>query len=128
MKITSSFFIVILILLTATETMILREYSDSCNNFDGENACRGNQTDNADDWKKRNFQTPPRGDPLWRPQYQDYDKLVGYARTQYNSAKTSSNVTVYTQINEKHTGVSLIYSFNGVNQSSNILSVDNNQK
>jgi hypothetical protein len=39
---------------------------DSCNNFDNENACRGNQTDNDPSWANRNFQTPPRGDPLWK--------------------------------------------------------------
>ena len=36
-----------------------------CNNFDGENACRGNQTQNDDSWARRGFQTPPRGDKLW---------------------------------------------------------------
>ncbi len=39
---------------------------DSCNNFDGENGCRGNQTDNDPSWSNRSFQTPPRGDQLWR--------------------------------------------------------------
>lgn len=38
----------------------------ACNNFDGENGCRGNQTQNDDSWSKRAFQTPPRGHSLWR--------------------------------------------------------------
>ena len=35
---------------------------DNCNNFDGENACQGSQTDNDPSWANRAFQTPPRGD------------------------------------------------------------------
>lgn len=40
---------------------------ESCNNYDGENSCQGGtQTDNPEDWANRNFQTPPRGDKLWK--------------------------------------------------------------
>ena len=38
----------------------------ACNNFDNENGCQGSQTDNDPSWANRAFQTPPRGDPLWR--------------------------------------------------------------
>lgn len=39
---------------------------DTCNNFDGQNGCQGSQTDNDPSWQNRSFQTPPRGDSLWR--------------------------------------------------------------
>ena len=39
---------------------------DSCNNFDNQNACQGQQTDNDPSWANRAFQTPPRAHPLWR--------------------------------------------------------------
>ena len=45
---------------------IYSKAQDNCNNFDNENACRGSQTDNDPSWANRAFQTPPRGDPLWR--------------------------------------------------------------
>ena len=37
-----------------------------CNNFDNQNSCQGQQTDNDASWANRSFQTPPRGDTLWR--------------------------------------------------------------
>lgn len=100
---------------------------DTCNNFDGEEGCRGNQTDNDDSWAGRNFQTPPRGDDLWREGYQDYSKLVGYARTIYSSDRTSATVTVLTTLNPKHENSSkatLSYFYNGVEDSSNTKTVN----
>jgi alpha-amylase len=80
---------------------------DSCNNFDNENACRGNQTDNDASWSNRAFQTPARGDPLWRESYQDYNILVGYARTTYTSG--GANVTVVTRLNPAFSSLTLKY-------------------
>lgn len=45
---------------------------------------------------------------------------MGYAQYSYNQEKTSGNVTVYTRVNSKYSGVSLTYSFNGQNQTSNV--------
>jgi alpha-amylase len=53
----------ILLLLAAATSF---KFQDSCINFDNDNACRGNQTDNDPSWANRSFQTPPRGDPLWK--------------------------------------------------------------
>lgn len=85
---------------------------EGCNNFDNENACRGNQTDNDASWANRSFQTPPRGDPLWREGYQDYNILVGYAQTTYKPGRTSATVKVMTRVNPKYQGVNLKYFFN----------------
>lgn len=85
---------------------------DSCNNFDNENACRGNQTDNDDSWGNRSFQTPPRGDPLWSENYQDFNILVGYARTIYTSGRQSASVEIYTRVNPAYSGLQLKYFFN----------------
>lgn len=54
------------VIITLTVCFSFHKLGDSCNNFDGENACRGTQTDNDQSWANRSFQTPPRGDSLWR--------------------------------------------------------------
>ena len=108
----------------------VEELRDSCNNFDNENACKGNQTDNDDSWQGRNFQTPPRGDPLWREGYQDYSKLVGYARTIYSSDRRSATVTVLTTLNPRDSdagSVVLKYFYNDV-EGQNKYNVDSNFK
>lgn len=79
-----TFVFLIAILVTAC-CFSIKTLTDSCSNYDNENACRGTQTDNDASWSNRSFQTPPRGDPLWRESYQDYNILVGYARTTYTS-------------------------------------------
>lgn len=58
--------LLIILLVTVNSFSIFQKYLDSCNNFDNDNGCRGSQTDNDDSWANRAFQTPPRGDPLWR--------------------------------------------------------------
>lgn len=94
----SSLALLILLLATWTASAFsFKQLTDSCNNFDNENACRGQQTDNDASWADRAFQTPPRGDPLWRESYQDYNILVGYARTVYTNG--GANVTVITRVN-----------------------------
>ena len=98
------------ILCAATVTAFsFKQLSDSCNNFDNENACRGQQTDNDPSWANRAFQTPPRGHPLWRENYQDYNILVGYARTVYTSS--GANVTVITRLNPTYSSLTLKYFF-----------------
>jgi len=77
---------------------------DNCNNFDNENACRGNQTQNDDSWTTRGFQTPPRGDSLWREKWQDYNILVGYPQVFYSSDKKSASIKIYTRLNPKYSG------------------------
>lgn len=93
------------ILVVANSFSILKFFTDSCNNFDNENACRGNQTDNDASWSNRAFQTPPRGDPLWRDGYQDYNILVGYARTVYNGS--GATVTLVTRLNPSFSNLKL---------------------
>ena len=60
--------IAVLALLALSNSFSFRKFlpQDSCNNFDGQNGCQGSQTDNDPSWQNRSFQTPPRGDPLWR--------------------------------------------------------------
>lgn len=94
-----------------------------CSNFDGENACRGNQTQNDDSWARRGFQTPPRGDKLWIETWQDYNILVGYPSVSYSSNQRSATVNVKTRVNPKYSGAELKYSFNGAEQSSSSFSV-----
>lgn len=73
-------------------------YGDTCNNFDNENACRGNQTDNDQSWSNRSFQTPPRGSEMWQEQYQDFSLLVGYARVIYTSGRKQGKVEVVVRV------------------------------
>jgi alpha-amylase len=99
-----------LLLCAATVSAFsFKHLSDSCNNFDNENSCRGQQTDNDASWASRAFQTPPRGDPLWRESYQDYNILVGYARTVYVSG--GANVTIVTRLNPNYSSLTLKYFF-----------------
>ena len=84
----------------------------NCTNFDNENACQGNQTENDQSWQNRNFQTPPRGSPLWREAFQDYNILVGYAQVIYDGGRSSATVNVKTRVNPKNEGAQLRYFFN----------------
>lgn len=93
-------------------------HQTGCSNFDGENACRGNQTQNDDSWAKRGFQTPPRGDKLWIESWQDYNILVGYPSVSYSSDKRSATVNVKTRVNPKYSSAELKYFFNGESRSS----------
>lgn len=97
--------------------------TNGCSNFDGENGCRGSQTQNDDSWVKRGFQTPPRGDNYWQQSWQDYNILVGYPQVIYSSDKRSANIDVKTRVNPKFSGAELKYSFNGTSKSSSTLSV-----
>ena len=100
--------------------------TDSCQNFDNENACQGNQTDNDDSWANRAFQTPPRGHALWRESFQDYNVIVGYPKVTYQGARKTADVEIITRINpdEKYSGVELKYNFNGQSQDSSKKSFD----
>jgi hypothetical protein len=108
----------LILLLTILSLTSAYRLTDNCNNFDNENACRGNQTDNDPSWANRSFQTPPRGDPLWKEGYQDYNILVGYAQTTYASGRTSAKVKVITRVNPKYSSATLAYFFNEQEQSS----------
>ena len=92
--------------------------TDSCQNFDNENACSGNQTDNDDAWVDRAFQTPPKGHELWKESFQDYHVLVGYPRVTYQSGRQSADLEIITRVNpdSKFSGMTLKYNFNGDSQ------------
>jgi len=107
----------VLLCAAAVSAFSFKQLSDSCSNFDNENACRGQQTDNDPSWANRAFQTPPRGDPLWRESYQDYNILVGYARTVYTSS--GANVTVITRVNPAYSSLTLKYFFGDSSSDSN---------
>ena len=112
------------ILLLLTFNSLSFKLYDSCNNFDNENACRGNQTENDASWANRSFQTPPRNDSMWREGYQDYNILVGYASTSYYTGRRSANIKILTRINPKYSGAQLTYYFNEKSQQNNDYKVD----
>lgn len=120
--------VLILILLSpyAVSPFSFKQLTDSCNNFDNENACRGQQTDNDASWANRAFQTPPRGDPLWRESYQDYNIIVGYARTVYSNG--GANVTVVTRLNPTYSSLTLKYFFGDASSDSSSTFVSNSFK
>lgn len=102
--------IILLGLVLLADCFSIRSYlADSCNNFDNENSCRGNQTENDASWANRAFQTPPRGHELWRENYQDYNILVGYARLSYSGS--GANITVVTRVNPSYNNLKLKYFF-----------------
>ena len=106
----TSILVTLICLLVVVQTFSFKKLNlkDSCINFDNENACQGQQTDNDDSWANRNFQTPPRGDPLWRESFQDYNILVGYPMSTYSSSGV--NITVYTRLNPAFSSLQLKYS------------------
>ena len=116
----------LLLTLSLAVAFSASQLTDSCNNFDNQNACRGQQTDNEASWSARAFQTPPRGDPLWREGYQDYNILVGYVRTTYSSS--GANLTVVTRVNPKFTAISLKYFYGDQASESNTFFVSNSFK
>ena len=63
-------------------------------NFNGENGCSGNQTNQDPSWASRRFQTPPRGAQGWRDSYQDYSHLQGWTTVVYAPDHLSATVTV----------------------------------
>ena len=77
-------------------------YSEECSNYNSENSCNGRGTEYPSDWVERKFQTPPRGDPLWRESYQDLHLITGYAQIKYNNpAKTEATLNFITKVNEE---------------------------
>ncbi len=78
---------------------ILPITTEDCSNYNGEYGCQGQQTQYPDDWSNRTFQTPPRGDKLWRENYQDMHLIKGYVQIKYNSDKTSAELKFITRVN-----------------------------
>ena len=64
-----------LIQILKNNTLQDKQLKGGCQNWDGDNSCKGQETENPSEWSNRNFQTPPRGDPLWSDTYQDYNQL-----------------------------------------------------
>lgn len=119
-----------LIFITLYLFIITSSYrvKDSCINFDGENGCKGNQTDNDPSWLNRSFQTPPRGSALWREKYQDYNILVGYASVQYDNGRRSATIKLLTRLNPKYSNAQLSFFFNDQEQSTNTYQVNSSFK
>jgi alpha-amylase len=67
--------------------------AQDCSNYNGENGCQGDQTNQYPAFATRAFQTPERGTPLWRETYQDYSHLVGYASIVYDSDRTKAEIS-----------------------------------
>lgn len=81
--------------------------SEDCSNFNGENSCQGSQTEYPSDWLNRKWQTPPRGDPLWKETFQDLNLFTGYIQIKYNNEqKTEATLTFVTMVNKDKIGES----------------------
>jgi len=102
-------------------------FADDCSNFDYINGCSGGQTEYPSDWDAKAFQTPPRGDPLWRESYQDMNVLVGYVRIIYNSDRTQATLNFTTKLNPRifpaSSNHTLYYVFGKTNQTSPIFTI-----
>ncbi len=88
--------------------------SEDCSNFNGENSCQGNQTEYPSDWVNRKWQTPPRGDPLWKESFQDLHLFTGYTQIKYNNPqKTDATLTLVTVVNRDKIieGFNIVYYF-----------------
>ena len=101
--------------------------SEDCSNFNGEYGCKNGQHQYEKSWNDRVFQTPPRGDPIYRETYQDMHLLVGFAEQKYTRDKTSCTITFFTAVNPKlgklGQDYKIIYSFGGEEQESREITV-----
>jgi alpha-amylase len=82
---------------------------DDCWNWNGFDACRGQQTNVSDISELRRWQTPPKGSLEWQPSFQYYNTLVGYARILYNYNRSAARVIVVAM--SKNSSVVLMYVF-----------------
>lgn len=90
--------------------------ADDCSNWNGQNACQGQQTDNPPDWILRQFQTPKYDDALYEPAYQDMYYLVAYPSVKYSADKTQATVTIISRVNTvklQNVTYTVYYSYNG---------------
>jgi alpha-amylase len=101
--------------------LFIISHSDDCSNFNSEFQCSDKQTQYPNDWIDRAFQTPPRNDQLWNPNYQDMNLLVGYTQIKYNADRSICDLTVYIRVNkDKLPGdYKIVYLFNGKRQDYN---------
>lgn len=76
--------------------------SEDCSNFNGENGCKGQETEYPDSWSNRVFQTPPRGHQYWKPSYQDMSLLVGYISFKYEADDSKVTLTFNYRLNDKN--------------------------
>ena len=80
--------------------------------FNGEMACKnGQQTNYPEDWSKRSFQTPMKGDPLYQDSYESLGRIACYPDIVYSGDKSSATVEVKCRTHKSVT--SLVYSYNG---------------
>ncbi|EAR85737.2 alpha amylase domain protein (macronuclear) [Tetrahymena thermophila SB210] len=100
------------------------QVQDYCNNYNGENGCKsGTQTDNPPDWENRRWQTPPRGNPMWKESYQDMNVLVGHSQVIYDKSLTSATVNFNTITKDPNAQVQYTFG-NNAPQKSNSFKVD----
>ena len=84
----------------------------ACDTFNGEMACQdGQQTTYPDDWSHRSFQTPLKGQPLFKDTYESLGRIACYSDVVYSSDRTSATVDV--KCRNQETITSLVYSFDG---------------
>ena len=117
-----------LIFCLSVAILIASSSASNCSNFQGRDACVGNQTEytRAPPLERkrvtarsryppaidsRRWQTPPRGSAGWTPQYQDQSCLVGHARVVYSADHLSAIVTVISLTSDPSAAV--LCSFDG---------------
>ena len=103
--------------------LVLGVLSEDCSNFNGEYPCQGDQKWYPESWDERSFQTHPRGDPIWRENYQDMHDLVGYAQLKYSSDRKICTINFITRVNPSITNYKIIYKFDDREQESNSFTV-----
>lgn len=85
--------------------------ADDCSFFQGLSCTSGSQTTNPSDWVNRSFQTPLPNSPNHKDGMQGYGRVVCYNHIQYNSARTSAEVTATCR---KHDSITKMeYNWNG---------------
>eukprot|EP00357_Protocruzia_adherens_P026188 CAMPEP_0114992454 /NCGR_PEP_ID=MMETSP0216-20121206/11954_1 /TAXON_ID=223996 /ORGANISM="Protocruzia adherens, Strain Boccale" /LENGTH=651 /DNA_ID=CAMNT_0002355929 /DNA_START=44 /DNA_END=1999 /DNA_ORIENTATION=- len=84
-------------------------FAEDCSNFNGENACQGNQTVYPESWNKRSFQTPLPGDDGYHPAYEYLGLFACYTAILYDSSRTSATIDV--RCKQKVSSMVLQYQF-----------------
>ena len=88
--------------------------SECCNNFNSEMGCKdGKQTTYPDSWSARSFQTPIKGEPLYKDSYESLGRIACFSNVKYSSNKQSANVEVRCRTDASISIESLVYSYDG---------------
>jgi alpha-amylase len=99
-------------------------FTEDCSNFDGEMRCSsGGATTNPASWDERIFQTPLKGEELYKDTYESLGKIMCYSDIKYRNSLSSAEISVKCMQHSSVGGLNYNFNNEGV-QGSNTYRVD----